>query len=179
MLARHFGLPTRLLDWSWSPLVALYFAAQPDQHYPNVDGCMWAIQPGIMNQEMMGPPTTPRLVGPDEPKVLELVNSIFEINPRAAADQMSRVRGLVLALGAREIDARMFTQQGAFTIHGDAADLADTTEHTSGPWKRAFIVPNKTRHDLQELLRRLSIHKSSLFPDLGALAEDLKSRPYS
>jgi hypothetical protein len=179
MLARHFGLPTRLLDWSWSPLVALYFAAQPDQHYPNADGCMWAIQPGIMNQEMMGPPTTPRLVGPDEPKVLELVNSIFEINPRAAADQMSRVRGLVLALGAREIDARMFTQQGAFTIHGDAADLADAIEHTSGPWKRAFIVPNKTRQDLQELLRRLSIHKSSLFPDLGALAEDLKSRPYS
>jgi len=38
MLARHYGLPTRLLDWSWSPLTALYFALDGES-----DGCLWAL----------------------------------------------------------------------------------------------------------------------------------------
>jgi FRG domain len=180
MLARHFGLPTRLLDWSWSPLVALYFAVQPDPHTPDADGCIWALDPAVMNQQMLGFPTTPRLVGPDEPQVLKLATEALEINlNRRISQQEAYLEGFAIAIAAREIDARMFTQQGAFTIHGNSGDLSAIVEHASGPWRRAFLVPRENRDDLRELLRRLSIHKSSLFPDLGALAEDLKSRTYS
>jgi hypothetical protein len=152
---------------------------QRDERQPDADACIWALQPGIMNHQMLGPPTTTRLMGPDEPKVLEIVNAAFEISPMRRQEDMSRAPGLALALSAPEVDARMFTQQGAFTIHGDAADLAGYVEHLSMPWRRKFLVPAASKPELQELLRRLAIHKSSLFPDLGALAEDLKSRPYS
>ena len=39
-LAQHFGVPTRLLDWSYNPLIALYFACQGDD---KVNGCVYAI----------------------------------------------------------------------------------------------------------------------------------------
>jgi hypothetical protein len=39
-LAQHHGLPTRFLDWSLNPLVALYFSVEKD---PSDDGCLYAL----------------------------------------------------------------------------------------------------------------------------------------
>src|SRR5262249_275910 len=70
-----FGPPTGLLDWSQSPLVALYFAAKVEKDRPDADGCLGAIEPSHMNLQMMG---SRRFLAPDEPLVTELVRIAFE-----------------------------------------------------------------------------------------------------
>ncbi len=43
--AQHFGMPTRLLDWSWNPLTALFFACFDE---PRKDGFVYAMNAGMI-----------------------------------------------------------------------------------------------------------------------------------
>lgn len=44
-LAQHHRLPTRLLDWTYSPLVAMFFVAHNKPTADSESGCIWAIIP--------------------------------------------------------------------------------------------------------------------------------------
>jgi hypothetical protein len=79
----------------------------------------------------------------------------------------------------------MLVQQGTFTIHADANDLSDVeySNHDGSadpprPWRRAFGIPARGKKYLRGLLHSLGINKSTLFPDLAALAEELKDGSY-
>ncbi len=159
-LMQHYRLPTRLLDWSQSPLVALYFALEePDDR----DAAVWALCPTQLN---VAQGTAERICSPGSDTLGHLGLQAFRPN-KSAQDQR------VLALLTAEFDVRHMVQQSAFTIHGRSEPIDKMPD--CNRFLMLLHIPAAEKKGLRQLLTLFGINRASLFPDLENLAGELCS----
>ncbi len=158
-LMQHYRLPTRLLDWSFSPLVAAYFAVQGSGE-ANRDACIWALAPSMLNESQGF-----------EPLLYPLSANTVRPLLQPAKKGEETVNKIIAAM-AVEADPRMQMQQGAFTVHTSTTALNALTD--ASRWLRRFIVRAEVVSSLRGELRLLGYRIDYLFPDLEGLAAELK-----
>lgn len=157
---QHYGLPTRLLDWTESPLIAAYFATEAS--HDNFDGVIYALSPHSLNEAQIG---VRKLLMPYDEPVSQIITSAFEGNSKGLQK--------IVAIRPAEVDIRLLTQISVFTLHGHDG-LLETS-----PGAQSFIVKfkilKKAKPPLRRQLKHLGIRLSNIFPDLEHLAEDVRS----
>lgn len=163
-LAQHQGLPTRLLDWPVSHLVAIYFAVR-DRNLWERDGVLWALNPVRLNAE-----SGMRMLLPGESPIREVAWPAFSESP--VLDKR------VLAFMPQHIDMRMTNQHTVFTIHGNDAMALDE-QPDKDAFLRRFRIPAKQKTDIEWELRLSGVLEHILFPDLDGLARHLRFRTRS
>lgn len=164
-LMQHSGLPTRLLDWSESPLVAAFFAveergnAQEDQK----DAVIWLMNPMVLNQVA----TVAGRGG-----LHSIQSPTLRESAAYAFDADNKLRGKVYALGGFHDIVQHMTQLSCFTIHGNDHPLENHPK--AEKFLTRFVIPACKKSEMRMDLARVGIRRDILFPDFFNLAREIK-----
>ena len=181
-LMQHYGLPTRLLDWTESPLVALYFALAK----PGAGGgpCVWVLDPVALNRVAQGftdsTIITPLSTDVESPSKYWLPDHCRRGKEVRTFDSATGYRDNAkpLALFPKRYNPRIVAQRGVFTIHGTEEvaieDVMLANAGTDEPRIARFCFDGATREELQRDLYALGVSKAALFPEPQSIAEDLR-----
>lgn len=152
-LAQHHGLPTRLLDWTYSSLIALWFAVcdapQKNEAGDYENAVVW-----VLNADVEDFRTDTQRLGP-------LSNKITKIyRPKV-------------------VSRRISAQAGAFTVHkiNEGGKIIQFERNKRyGKKLTKIIIPSSQFNPLRKNLNLLGINNSTVFPDLDGFCKHLERR---
>jgi hypothetical protein len=187
---RHFGVPTRLLDWTYSPFVALYFALE-EEALPE-SAAVWAINVTALDraatlktlpvQRLRGgqkliPPVRSVDFSRDE-VFLKHVCPDFDFYHRSDLLGEPVIENVVPILPGTQ-NERLSAQQGLFLCPSQIGpsllmQLEKLMRDVRDVWIVKIVIPRRLRQKVLRKLFQMNVHPLSLFPGADGLGRFCK-----
>lgn len=159
-LAQHYGLPTRLLDWTENAVVALYFSCIQK---PSSDGMVIVFNPIDLNRKSKQ--AGARILDAHRDKALILKYLRLSAATKANGSPP-------LAVHPIQNSERVVLQQGVFTLYGTRPEL----DSAHVPSLIGIPILQECKQQLLKQLERIGVHEMSLFPEIEHTCNYLKGR---
>lgn len=170
-LMQHYGVPTRLLDFTQSPYVALYFALEAYNPLSKLDFAVYAIDyTAIMENSITHIKNKDVKFSYERTDIHGNQDEIFDdVVDRFSYDILWITEPL-------ELNARIDRQAGTFLISGNREKTIESIIHSSlyPNCVTKLVIKNDLYENVYALLRKMNINSKSIYGDLSGLAKAIK-----
>ena len=192
-IAQHHGLPTRLLDWTYSPFIAMHFATANHEKFDR-DGVIWVVNfekahrllpvklRECLEEEGAQAFTVELLscVRPKEEGGMQAEDSSFHdiVRSLEVFDGFGGRENFLLFFEPPSMDDRIVNQFALFSVMPDPTLAVDEWLAERRDLYRRVIIPRDLKWEIRDKLDQSNITERVLFPGLDGLSSWLR-RHYS
>lgn len=163
-LQQHYGMPTRLLDWTSNPLVALFFALDGND---NKDGELFTLDAYQFDinktRSKFGIATMNNAI------LKEAIDPCFSWKPLSSYG--AKYPSFIIPTRPKHNDSRMVLQSSFFTFHAPGTEILTVKEN---PSLKSAIIPQNIKMNLKKDLASLGINHYSIYGDLSNLSKKIR-----
>jgi hypothetical protein len=169
-LAQHHGLPTRLLDFTYSPMVAMHFAVNDLSNF-DVDGVIWCIDFVKTNNLL---PEHLKAILAEEGSNAFTVEMLIRVADNLRDLDRSGHDPHVLFFEPPSLDQRIVNQFALFAMMSNPEARLDHWLRSRPDLGFRIIIPASLKWELRDKLDQANISERVLFPGLDGLTRWLK-----